>query len=120
MINGFCQVKVARESDLSELNQLAKQDAHSVYAPTHIIWKADEMAGYFSAGGRPMVLAWLSTKHMEARNSFTLINLVENQLALNGAKGVIFPVQKTSPFYPVMDHLGFKNAGGYDLFVKDF
>lgn len=120
MINAFPQVRLAKADQLPALVGLAQADRHAVYAPTHIIWKDDQMVGYFSVGARPLVLAWLSTQKLQSRDSFSLINLVENQLSLGGVRGAVFPVQKESPFYPLMNNLGFVNAGNYDLFCKDF
>lgn len=49
-----------------------------------------------------------------------LINLVENHVALGGATGMFTPVLKTSPFYPLMEKMGYANCGNYDLFLKTF
>lgn len=106
--------------EFGKLEELAKADGHGVLAPTHVVWKEGEMAGYFSIGAVPLVLTWFSTKKLFARESLGLINVAENQVVLGGGRGVITPVLKTSPFHPIMPSLGYKNGGEYDLFVKEF
>jgi len=107
--------------DHKALVELAKADDHGVFLPTHPIVKDGKLVGYFSIGapGRPIVMAWLSTKELQARESLSLINRVENHVAMNGGRGVCFPVPKHSPFYPIMKSLGYANGGTYDFFVKD-
>jgi hypothetical protein len=115
------RIKTQHEFDL--LVEKAKQEKHGVFVPTHPIFKNGNMVGYFSIGspGVPLVLAWLS-KEINARESFNLINTVENLVAggVSGpANAVVFPVPKDSPFHPLMEGMGFKSAGVYEFFVKE-
>lgn len=122
MIDGFIYLdrKVRSEKEWNRLYELAKRDNHGVFAPTHPIRKGKELVGYFSIGapGVPMVLGHISTEDVMPRESFTLINAVENHVYLNGATGVCFPMPKESPFYPIMPSMGYTNVGNYDLFMK--
>lgn len=123
MINGFVYLdrKFHSKEEFEEMFANAKKDRHGVFVPTHPIRKNGRIVGYFSIGspGVPLVFAWLSTQELLPRESFTLINTVENHVALAGATGVVFPVQSDSPFHPLMESMGFKKAGNYDIFVKE-
>jgi len=79
------------------------------------------MAGYFSVGtpGFPVVQSWLA-ECLQPRESFSLVNMVENLVHCNGAAGICLAVPKTSPFHPLMESMGYKNGGNYDFFVKKF
>lgn len=122
MIEGFPQIgRTLTKEEYDKLVALAKQDKHGVFAPTHPIRKDGQLVGYFSIGQQmaPIVFAWLSTKELKARDSFSLINMVENHVYLAGAGMVCFPVPKESPFYGLMESMGYKPAGEYTFFIKE-
>jgi hypothetical protein len=123
MINGFAYLaRVKSPEELKELHDKALADNHGIYFPTQVIWKNGEKVGYFSVGapGVPVVFAWLSTGgELTARDSFSLINAVESLCAAGGARAVAFPVPEDSPFFPLMEEMGFKPAGKYTFFIKE-
>ena len=112
--------RISKE-ELCELIEKARLENHGVFLQTHPLKRDGELIGYFSVGspGYPVVFAWLG-ECIQARESFSLINSIENHVVLAGANGVCFPVPKNSPFHPLMEHMGFKNGGTYDFFVKNF
>jgi hypothetical protein len=121
MIKGFIGFDRFRsEDELKDMTAKAAVDQHGVFIPTHPLRKDGEVVGYFSIGhpGAIIVFAWLSTKDIGARDSFALINSVEDMVARSGQDKVCFPVPKTSPFHPLMEHMGYLNAGNYDFFIK--
>jgi len=123
MIHNFASIGPRLQpGQYEQLVPLAKADDHGVFLPTNPVYKGKELAGYFSIGtpGKPIVLAWLSTEKITSRDSFHLINTVENHVALGGATGVCFPVPRHSPFHPMMKPMGYTYGGSYDFFVKDF
>ncbi len=121
-IQGF--VSFCRPLDGKELETLiekAKADNHGVFIPTHPLKKDGEIVGYFSIGhpGAVLCFAWLSTQDIGARESFHLINCVEDMVNRGGGKHVCFPVPKNSPFHKLMPEMGYKDAGDYTFFVKE-
>lgn len=114
MIPGFAFIRPPRPEDLPVLREGARADDHGVAPVTWVVEKNGESVGYFSVS--PSVLAWLSTKRLVARDTFHLINTVEN---LHGPL-ISFPVPKASPMHEQMERLGFRNAGEYTLFVKGY
>lgn len=122
MIPGHSWIKPGCTPDeYIDLCRLAKLDNHGVIVPTHLIQKDGATIGYYSIGipGKPVVMGWMSTKELAARESFSLLNRVENHVAMNGGNGLILPIPLSSPFHPVMKSMGYVNAGTYDFFVKD-
>lgn len=122
MIDGFVWLeRIKSREQLELIHQTAKSEDHAVFLPTHIIFKKGKCAGHFSIGtpGVPMVFGHLSTEQIAPRESFSLINSVENHVALNGATAVLFPLPKTSPFHNLMKSMGYKSLGEYTFFVKE-
>ena len=121
-MDNFIQLK--RIKDAEEFNllvELAKKDNHGAYVPTHVLWKGGNRLGYFSVGspGVPIIFAWLDQDKVSPRESFNLINLIENFVALSGAVAVSFPVPKSSPFHDLMPSMGYTDAGTYTFWVKN-
>ena len=123
IINGFTYLdrKFKDEKELKDLFDAAKAENHGIFCPTHPVRQNGEAVGYFSIGspGYPVVFAWLG-KCIQPRESFSLVNRVENHVAMAGATGVCFPVPYISPFHPLMVPMGYKNGGTYDFFYKTF
>lgn len=120
MIEGFVSMERPKPEDMEALVQAAKEDSHSVVFPTHVLKKDGKVVGYFSLApnAMPTVLAWLSTKEVPSRESFHLINAIEYQVSVNGGQAIMWPVPENSPFFPLMEKLGYKNAGQYYVFIK--
>lgn len=112
--------RIRSEEEFQQLVDLALADNHGVFAPTHPVRKGGKLVGYFSINPKavPIVFAWLSTKEVSPRDSFSLINVVENHVALAGANAICLPVPRSSPFYEVMLSMGYKHSGDYTFFVK--
>ncbi len=111
-----------RIKDLNEVVELAEKsrlENHGLFVPTHVIRKNGDVCGYFSVSspGFPVTFAWLG-QALGARESFSLITLVENLLALGGSKGCCLPVPENSPFFPLMESMGYQDGGKYHFFVK--
>ena len=114
MIPNFAFIRPPRDGDVQALVKAAADDSHGVAPLTWVVEKDGTQVGYFSVS--PMVLAWLSTRKLVARDTFHLINTVEN---LHGPV-ISFPVPKASPMHGQMERLGFRNVGEYTLFVKGY
>lgn len=123
MIHGFVYLdRIKSQADFEEIIPLAAQDKHGVFAPTFIVRRQGNRTpiGWFSLASDevPIILAWLSTKEVKARDSFTLFNQIENLVTLKGSTAVCFPIPEHSPFHPVMASMGYVDNGNYTFFVK--
>lgn len=94
----------------------AQKDNHHLIAPTHAVLKDGKVVGSISL--IPTVLVWMDTKEAKVRDSMELNQFVQNHLAANGATAICMPCVKTSPYYSLMEKVGYLNLGEYNLFVK--
>lgn len=126
MIEGFVGFyRFKDEEEYKKMVEKAREDNHGVFIPTHPLKKnlkggEQEIVGYASVGhpGAVLVFGWLSTKELSARESFHIINTIEDMVSRSETKTVCMPMPKDSPFHPLMESMGYSNAGTYDFFVK--
>jgi hypothetical protein len=115
-------MRMARESDLPELQSLAENDAHALICPTHVFLKDGKLVGCASVASVPLVLPWFHTERCHARDSRYFINQMENLLAsgmpAQGPGVICVPFAQNSPFHPYIERLGYTNAGEFSLTFK--
>jgi len=119
IIKSIAILEPTKVNDLTPLQSAAEAEQHFAYAPTDTVWKNGEIVGYFSVGTLTPVWCWFGKK-LSPRESLTLINTVQQSVYRTGSRGLFYPVPTGSPFHPLMEHMGFKNFGNYDFFVKEF
>jgi hypothetical protein len=102
--------RVTNDSQFNEAVSAAAKDGHGLVGLTHTVVKGGEVVGAFNIGGLPLVSMWLS-EAVSPRESFHLINAVENVCAGQGVKQGLVAVSPDSPFAPVMERLGYENMG---------
>jgi len=108
------------EEEFKALVAAAQAEQHNVITPCFGVWRGDKPIGFVSISPMPVTFVWFSSTEVRPRESFELINSVENHLVMGGASGVLVPVRKASPFNAVMPHLGYRSSGEAELFVKAF
>jgi hypothetical protein len=109
-------------ADLPVLEALAAADNHAVIHPTHVFVKHGEIVGCVSLMNIALVLPWFHTEKCTARDSLYFINQLENltaNLLPAGGPGVgCVPFEQHSPFTPLLERLGYVNAGQFQLTFK--
>lgn len=113
MIPDFAFVRPFREGDLPVLVEAAKEDKHIVLPPGLVVEKQGEVCGYFHTS--PSTFAWLSTKKLTPRDTFHLVNTVENLIA---SPVLQWPIPKESPLHGQMEAMGYKKMGTFDVFIR--
>lgn len=114
------QVRRIRQDEVSELRRLAAQDDHEVLAPTHVVVKNGCIVGYLSIGAIPTVNVWMSTEHTEARDSIAVLGQLDAIVDHGGIPMYFMPCDEKSPFFKVMDKLGFRKLFKQVLHYKSF
>lgn len=111
-------VRVTSVAELEELKERAAEDQHRVVLATHLVRKDGKIVGYGSIAPAPIVNVWLDSKRVEAIESARLLRRLTDGLSFSGARHVLMPCADSSPFYPVMEKLGFERLGPTVLHVK--
>lgn len=107
LTNILTRIRTIREADLPILESLAKADQHSVVFPTHVVEKGQQMIGYLSIANVPTVLLWLDTTRAVVRDSFAVMNFVENTISDRGGHSILLPCNEKSPFRPFIEQIGY-------------
>lgn len=113
-------VPITSQAQIDSLAKIAAGDGHRVLMPTHLIIKGDQVLGYASLaaivplmpGAQPhavQVHVWFHTQRCHSRDSFHVINALENiaRCAGGGARTLIVPCTKESPFFKQMSGMGY-------------
>jgi hypothetical protein len=124
MTEKFARLRSIKDaSELEAIKLIAQHDSHDVINPTDVIVKDGKIVGYMSVGATPIVIGNLSTRDLQARDSFNLIHqaecIVERCMR---SRNVIFPIGLDSPFYNIFadPSTGYKRLANVDLFIKEF
>lgn len=112
------RIRRVTEADMPALIDAAKEDAHSVLKPTHVLLKEDKIVGYLSIGAVPVVFSWFSTKDIKPRDSVNALAFIEDSLQNVGANCVCIPCWEHSPFYEYMKEFGYQETITTTMFVK--
>jgi len=104
--------------EFQRLKDAAAADNHRIVLATHLIQKDGEIVGYGSVNGAPLVNVWLDSRKVEALESVRLLRRLTDGLSFTGARNVLMPCGENSPFYPVMEKLGFERLGSTTLHLK--
>lgn len=102
----------------AQLAAAAEADAHKLILPTHGFWRKDTPVGYASICVTPCVHTWFSTRHCSGRDSYPLIQRMEEMVREQGHGIVVVPVWEQSPFAPVMSRLGYEPFLETTLYAK--
>lgn len=120
MLPNQLRLRPCRPLDIPELQRLAAEDNHSVWAPTDIMVKNGKVVGYLSIGAIPFVTCWFDTHECLPRDSFQAINIGENIAERLGHKDILLAVDPNSPFVPVMQSMEYRPLGRWDMYTKSF
>lgn len=117
------QLRRVTAQDLEALRAVAAADDHQVVAPTHVAVRrqpdgTETIVGYASIGAIMLVNCWVDSRQVRARESASLLNVVENIAAEKGAQAIALPVAEQSPFYPHIERLGYTPLGWASYNVK--
>lgn len=113
---------VRDEADLKRLVTAAAQDNHLVLAPTWVIEKGGELAGYIGLNSVPTFQGWFHTAHVGPRDSALIFNQLENlcrmKLGTHGWDQLLLLLPTTSPFRPVMERFGYRHLADAGMWLK--
>ena len=105
--------------DREKVMAAAAGDGHDCLVATHWLRKNDEVVGAWNLGGIPLVMNWQHTEKVGPRESLYLQGVQDALMRERGVKAYLSVCEKSSPYHPLMERLGYKlYMGGGDVFVK--
>jgi len=113
------QVRRIREDEHEKLSQLAAADNHIVLFPTHVVEKAGEIVGYLSIGAIPTVNLWMDSERVKASDSIAVLGQLDAIMDDSGIATYFMPCDEKSPYYRVMEKLGFEPIFKSVLHIKN-
>jgi hypothetical protein len=98
----------------------AKEDDHALFSPTDVIIKNGETIGALEINSTPTVFWWMHSKKSNIRDSIAAWQFYENILRRAGAKHVVIPCPKGSPYYALLANptSGYVELPNYTVFLK--
>lgn len=105
-------------SRLPLLQKLAAEDGHGVLWPTHEVLSLGEPVGYVSALRIPVCAIWLHSQKVKALESVRVQQALESALRFQGRTNYAMLCTRTSPFFPHLSRLGFRDLGEFSLAEK--
>jgi hypothetical protein len=101
------RIEPFKHTDADALLQAAQSDGHRVLYPTNIIKQGEDIVGYVSVCATPIVTVWAHSKKIKVIQSVRLLQQLEDGMSAKGMNHYIMPCEKTSPYFPYMQKLGF-------------
>ena len=114
------KLEVKQVEDLKKfatIQKAAHEDGHSILYATHYIEQEDEIIGAFSVIS-PTVYWWMHTEKVKGRDSYKIGKFMSEILTESGSGIHYAPIQPDSPYYPLMEKLGYKSIGNWEIFYK--
>lgn len=96
-----------QEEDVDPLIQLAQENKHGLWRPTHIIEKDGKMAGSISVGGVPLVTVFMDKAVNSPLSVREVLLKGQKTMLKNGFQDALVAVNEDSPAFRFMPALGF-------------
>jgi hypothetical protein len=111
--------KITNLDVVKEIKSCAAKDDHYVLAPTHVVKKDGEIAGYWSINGVPSVHLWHDSSKITARDSTHLVSLIDHSVMEMDHRVYVITCASSSPYFPHMERFGFKPVFQSNLLIKE-
>lgn len=115
-MRGQVRLLPLKQGDVELLEKLAREDNHSVIAPSFTVVKEQSVVGYI--GIVPSVVVWMGTHKTNVRDSLSLMNSFENYLAMQGQQVIGVPCVEESPYLKYLPEAGYLQTHSR-LFMKN-
>jgi len=113
------KIKVLTPERSIALEIVIEASGHSIPEPTHVVEGEDGgILGAFSLAFAPVLMFWMAPG-APALASFRAHKTALQMIRAMGHKRVITPIQADSPFYRVIDKVGYTKLCECELFICD-
>jgi hypothetical protein len=118
MAVAFPEVRlIQNEVEGAAVAAAAEADGTVCLAPSHLIERDGKIVGYVGMDSVPLFRVWLG-KDVRRRESFSILNVIENLYRARGVRLVATLLMPGSPFGPMMPRMGYKALGETVLHLK--
>jgi len=98
------------EASWKELDKLAQDNKHQLWAPTHVIRKEGVVCGGVSIGGIPLVNVFFANQ-IKASDTFVVQDAIEKEVRANGWEDYLVTLGEESPMYKHASKWGLVELG---------
>ena len=119
MIDDHIKVVPITDAEMLEaVFKAAELDNDGIFDPTHAVIRNGEIVGAVS-----IAVAcgswWMDSKKVKRRDSLMVFRILDALFADRRILRYLMPCKETSPFYKIMERVGFKKMeGNWGLFLK--
>ncbi len=98
------QIWPVEKGQESAVKQAALLDDHSVFTPTDLVFKNDEIVGALEINSSALVFWWMHRDKTNIRDAVDAHNFYENIVRRLGHRFVVVPCPKGSPYYKLLSN----------------
>jgi hypothetical protein len=119
LATSFPEIRLIQsEVEMEAVTVAAEADGTVCLAPSHLIERDGRIIGYVGMDSIPLFRVWLHSEALRPRESFTILNVVENLYRARGVRAVSMLLMPGSPFGELMPRLGYERVGETVLHSK--
>jgi hypothetical protein len=104
--------------ELQAVERAAKADDHNVIRPGVAFLRDGVPIGYAGIATVPCVTFWLDTKRATVIDSMTAHSFIEGKLHTEGVDLFLMPIEEKSPYFRLMEQVGYVKTNYTHLFMK--
>jgi len=97
----------------------ARENGEGVLDATHAVIRNGDIIGAISLSVNCSSV-WMHKEKVKARDSASILQCLDTLMLDRGITSYLMPCEEKSPYYRVMDKLGFQRVlGNWSLFIRD-
>lgn len=110
-------ISLIRPGEFDAVRAAAEADNDGVVFPTHVMRREGEIVGAMGINSTPLLTLWMHRQKTSAFDSIAVLDRVADFMRFTGRTAYAAPCARTSPFYPHLQKLGFRELldGGFFL-----
>lgn len=113
------QIKPILDGELGKkVMDIAREDGHLIYQPTHYCLKNEEVIGAFNLNRLPATSFWMHSKKAQIRDSMIAIQVGENIARARGDNILLLLTKPESPFNSLIKRIGYSQLDTFSLNYK--
>jgi hypothetical protein len=112
-------ISVLRPGEFDAVRNAAEADSDGVVFPTHVMRRDGDIVGAMGVNSLPLLTLWMHREKTSALDSVTVLDRVADFMRFTGRTAYAAPCSRTSPFYPHIQRLGFREILDGGLYLRE-